>query len=74
MKQQKKFSTDQQQEHIAEHKIEHREGHEFATVEDVLRFDASQTKVPGGIAQRLQQSSKDLPAPPRSWWERLFKR
>jgi hypothetical protein len=74
MKQQKKFNSDQQQEHIAEHKVEQRQGQEFTSVEDVLRFDASQTDVPLGIAKRLQESSKGLPPPPRSWWERIFKR
>jgi hypothetical protein len=74
MKQQKKLNSEQQQEQIAEHKIEQREGHEFASVEAVLRFDAARTKVPSGVAERLQKSSKDLPPPPRSWWDRIFKR
>lgn len=45
---------------------------EFANAEELLREDAQQTVVPPAIAQRLQESVAQLPAPPRSWWRRLL--
>lgn len=45
---------------------------EFASAEEMLREDARQTVVPAAIAQRLQESVAQLPAPPRSWWRRLL--
>jgi hypothetical protein len=45
---------------------------EFASVEELLRFDAQQVSPPPALAERLQQSiSKEAP-PTRSWWQRLF--
>jgi hypothetical protein len=45
-------------------------------VEEVIRFDASQTSVPDGVAERVndtldQMPPADLPRP-ASWWRRLF--
>lgn len=46
---------------------------EFGDVEEMLRHDCLHTPVPPLIAQRLQESISQLPAPPsRSWWRRLF--
>lgn len=45
---------------------------EFATPEDLLRFDAKQNPVPDVIAQRLSQSVKNVPGMARPWWKRLF--
>jgi hypothetical protein len=73
MKQQKKFHSEQQQEQIAEHQTTQKAAQEFATVEELLRFDATHTNAPHGIADRLRKSSADLPKPPRSWWQRFFK-
>ena len=61
--QQQAFSQLEQQE----------KGREFATAEEMLRHDAQRTPVPPGIAQRLQVSLADVPAPGQSWWRRLFK-
>jgi hypothetical protein len=49
---------------------------EFATVDDLLRHDASQTAPPPAIAERLKQSLADEPPRElkRSWWQRLFSR
>jgi hypothetical protein len=47
----------------------------FENVEDMLRFDASQHKVPPGLGPRLERSASQLPPPPargNSWWSRLF--
>ena len=46
---------------------------EFSSVEDLLRYDAAQTPLPSGIAQKLGKSVQGLPLPTRSWWQRWFK-
>ena len=74
MKQQKKFNSEQQQEHVSEQQLTQNTARDFASVEELLRYDASQTQTPGAIAARLQKSSADLPRPARSWWQRLFQR
>jgi hypothetical protein len=73
MKRHTKLNSEQQQEHISEHKVEQREGYEFETAEKLLRFDAAHTKVPVGLAERLRKSSEGLPPPSRPWWQRIFK-
>ncbi|HEV2391938.1 MAG TPA: hypothetical protein VG146_06195 [Verrucomicrobiae bacterium] len=46
---------------------------EFASAEEMLRHDALHTPVPPVIAQRLEQSLRQIPPPtPRSWWRRWF--
>lgn len=45
---------------------------EFASAEEMLRFDAAQTSVPPGIAQRLRESTTELPRPKPSWWKRFI--
>jgi hypothetical protein len=70
MKHEHKLS--QEQQHEIAHQIQQRAGQEFATAEDLLRFDAGQTIVPKEIEQRLKQSSRDIPPPRRSWWKNLF--
>ena len=46
----------------------------FATPEELLRFDAAQTEVPPGVADRLQESLRKEPKPERSWWQRWFEK
>ncbi len=48
--------------------------HEFKSVEEMIRFDAQQTPVPGRVTERLQESIAREPKPARSWWQRLFSR
>lgn len=43
---------------------------EFATPEEVLRFDLKQTLAPDSIVERLNRSLQK--EPPRPWWKRLF--
>jgi len=43
---------------------------EFVTPEEMLQFDAKQTAVPGGIAERLNRSLANEPPAPRRWWKR----
>jgi hypothetical protein len=72
MKHQTKLSQEQQQQHAAGHQTQQQVAREFASAEELLRYDASQTTVPPGIAQRLQKSTGDLPGPKTAWWKRLF--
>ena len=72
MKQHSKLSSEQQQEHLSEQQSAQQAGQEFATTEELLRYDSRQTVVPPAIAQRLAKSSAELPAPSRSWWARFF--
>lgn len=74
MKQHSKLSSEQQQEHVSEQQSGQHAVQEFATAEELLRFDAANIPVPSTIAERLAKSSADLPKPNRSWWKRLFDR
>lgn len=49
-------------------------GREFASPEEMLRFDAAQTEVPETVKARLADSlEKEPPSEARaSWWRRLF--
>lgn len=47
-------------------------GHEFATPEEMLRFDASRTIPPPGVAIRLRESLVREPVPAPAWWRRLW--
>jgi hypothetical protein len=74
MKQHNKFKSQEQQEHVAEQQSVQNTVQDFASVEELLRYDASRTPAPAAIAERLQKSSADFPKPARSWWQRLFQR
>jgi hypothetical protein len=66
----------QQAEQAAELHVqeEHQGVQEFNSAEEMIRFDAGQTPPPEGIAERLKESIAREPAPPKSWWQRLFGR
>jgi hypothetical protein len=71
MKHEHKFS--QEQQHDAAHETRQQAGQEFASAEEMLRFDAAHTAVPPQIADRLKHSIGSAPpAPGRSWWKNLF--
>jgi hypothetical protein len=75
MKHQEKFNSEQQQSQQvgAEQQTQQQAVREFASAEELLRYDAAHTTVPPEIAQRLQKSTGNLPGPkPRSWWRNLF--
>ena len=73
MKQKAKFTgEEQQQQQAAGLQQQQQAAREFASVEELLRVDAAHTAVPPAIAQRLSDSTADLPKPRRSWWRRLF--
>lgn len=75
MKHRVKLSSEQQQEHAAEQSSHQQQGaHEFASPEELLRFDAANTRVPPAVARRLEETI-NTPAPrPQSWWRRLLGR
>ena len=66
--------TSQEQQALSEAKSQQRAAREFATPEELLRFDASQTIVPPAVAKRLSESIQQEPKPSRSWWQRLLDR
>ena len=73
MKHQTKLSEEQQSRQVgAEQQTQQPSAREFASVEEMLRYDAAHTVVPPEIARRLEKSTGDLPAPKPSWWKRLF--
>jgi hypothetical protein len=75
MKQESNFSSDEQHRHDAAQETRQQAARDFATAEELLRFDAAQTAVPPPIAERLKQSAAQLAPPPRrSWWRNLFGR
>jgi hypothetical protein len=46
---------------------------QFSSVEELIRFDASQTTPPPGLEQRLAQTI-NAEQQGKSWWKRLFGR
>jgi hypothetical protein len=73
MKPRTKFSSELQQEHeLQQQQTNQQTAREFATAEELLRFDSANTLVPPEIARRLQESSASSPQPKRSWLRRLF--
>jgi hypothetical protein len=73
MKHQSKLNSEQQQrQQAAEHQAQSKPALEFGSAEELLRYDAAHTEMPGGIEQRLQASAAPLPRPGRPWWKRLF--
>ncbi len=67
-----KLQSQQQEELTAHQQTQQQTSAEFATVEDLLRYDAAQTPVPAGVTERLQKSLAQEPKPPRPWWRRWF--
>ena len=72
MNQQKKFNSGEEHEHIVQGQTTRNAVQEFATVDDLLKYDAAHTAAPAAIEQRLKKSSADFPQPSRPWWKRLF--
>ena len=71
MKQQTKLSEEQQSRQVGtEHQTQQPAAKEFATAEELLRYDAEHTPVPPAIAQRLKKSTGALPGPKTVWWKR----
>jgi hypothetical protein len=47
-------------------------GREFATPEELLRFDAARVQPPPAVAERLNRSLQREPKKPQSWWKKWF--
>ena len=45
---------------------------EFATVDDLLRFDSEQNPVPPEVSDRLGRSLEAEPKPEKPWYKKLF--
>lgn len=73
MKRENKLTSREQSE-LTESRSRQTTAREFASAEELLRFDASQTPVPPAVAERLARSIQREPKPARSWWRRLFDR
>jgi hypothetical protein len=72
MKRQTKLTAQEQQ--LSETKTQQAAAREFASTDDLLRHDASQTVVPPAIAERLSHSIQKEPKPAQSWWRRFLDR
>jgi hypothetical protein len=65
--------TKEEQALTTSHDTEHRHaGVEFASADEMLRYDAAQTQVPPVVTERLKDSVAVEPPPARSWWRRWF--
>jgi hypothetical protein len=75
MKRQSKFESRQQpqaRQLESEQQAQQPAPLEFATPEEMLRYDAARTEVPATVAQRLQKSVAESGPPRPRWWRRLF--
>ena len=74
MKHQSKLNPEQQQSRQVgtEQQARQQPALEFATAEELLRYDAAHTTVPAGVERRVQKSAGDLPRPKPAWWKRLW--
>ena len=73
MKHQSKFSNDENLENAVTQASEQEKALEFESVEELIRFDSSNTAVPSVIKGRLQESIANEPPPKdSSWWSKLF--
>jgi hypothetical protein len=71
-------SSKLRQQHSQEEQLQHDANaeqslaREFASVDELMRFDASATLVPPIVAERLNESIALEPKPRISWWKRWF--
>jgi hypothetical protein len=72
MKHEAKLTREQQQQLAAQQETQQQTVREFATAEELLRYDAAQIATPPSVGMRLAQSAAGLNPPKRSWWQRLF--
>lgn len=77
-KQQVKFQPRQQthEELDESQSLKKGESREFASPEEMLRFDAARTEVPAEVEERLAESIRKEADPPESgsggWWRKMF--
>lgn len=71
MKQKSQFRQQEQQESQV-HGETQQKGQEFASVDELIRFDAAQNPPPEGLAERVKRSTEQEPK--ESWFRRLMAR
>ncbi len=69
-----KLDQQAQQQAAQQQVAQSQPGQEFATVEEMLRFDAAQTPVPPEVEERLRKSVEAEPRPAGPWWRRWLGR
>jgi hypothetical protein len=64
----------QRVEETTEHKqtAQQQAGREFASVDEMIRYDALQNPPPAELANRVAETVASLPKPARSWWQKWF--
>jgi hypothetical protein len=72
MKRQTKLSQQHDQQATSEQQTSSESVREFANAEEVLRYDATRTSVPPGVARKLQKSLDPTNVPKTKWWRNLF--
>lgn len=72
MKHRAKFSQDQQQNAISQESTT-QTPREFASPEEMLRFDASITPAPPSIATRLQKALAASGSVKNPWWKKWLR-
>jgi len=75
---QSRLRQEQREEQKTEQRIDHveasaqGEGKEFATVEELLRYDSEQNPVPPQVAERLGRTLENEPKQEKPWYKRIF--
>ena len=74
---QSRLRQEQREEQTSEQRIDQvqgsgEEGREFATVEELLRYDSEQNPVPAEVAERLGRSLENEPKQEKPWYRRIF--
>jgi hypothetical protein len=69
-----KLQAQHEQELAAQETAQTANTKDFATEEELLRYDAAHTELPRGLAQKLNESisRETLPTVARPWWQRWF--
>lgn len=64
--------TTEQQDQQSSSQTVNKTTQEFASVEDMLRYDAGRTAPPERIIERLKDSLAAQPLPQPAWWRRIW--
>jgi len=71
LKQQQRAEQEHTQEQF-QHAQTQAQAQEFATVDDLLRFDSDQNPVPPEVGDRLNRSLAAEPKPEKPWYKKFF--
>jgi hypothetical protein len=71
MKEDSKFRQHEQHDSAQQQHADHSKATNFGSVEEMLRFDATQNPPPPEVARKLKESIA-REARPTSWWQRLM--